>query len=239
MNNLFRATRNPVPFVPFSSQVGLLEKRVQMYTQLSLVDAVSKLGAYNHYPDSDLFLVDLTSAHNNHASDPGTVTLTLAQNAITHWSRPRALPDVLALTDHAHAYLLGLGGGNPDLSQHTVTFDSTMVSGQPVYVSGNGTVDAALADNVTTSEVVGLVLVGASSGNQGVILTEGSVTKADWTAVTGSASLVPATTYYLSDASAGTLTGTAPVTRGNYVVRVGKALSTTVMDIEIAADLLL
>jgi hypothetical protein len=146
------------------------------------------------------------------------------------------------LTDHAHAYLLGLGGGgggDPDLSQHTVTFDSTMVSGQPVYVSGNNSVDAALADNVTTSEVVGLVLTGASSGNSGVILTEGSITKADWTAVVGSASLTPAATYYLSDTTAGALTVTAPTLRGRYVVRVGKALSTTVMDIEIAVDLLL
>lgn len=242
MNNLFRTFLMPQAMVPTSGLTGLLEKRVSLYTPLILGDAVSFIGDFNHSADSDLDLVDVVASHNNHASDPGSVALSLTQNATFNWSRSRGILDVLALSDHAHAYLLGLGGGgggDPDLSKHTATFDSTMVVGQPIYVSGNNTVDLAKADNVTTAEAVGLVLTGATAGDDGEWIAEGSVVKLDWTAITGSAALTPGSTYYLSEITAGMLSASAPTTRGNYVVRVGKALSTTKIDIEIAVDLLL
>lgn len=243
MINNYRTTRMPVPFTPFGS-TGLLEKRVRLYTQLSLIGVVGKNSAYNHYPDSDLFLDDLAASHHNHARDPGASAITLAQSATTNWSRSRALPDALALTDHAHAYLLGLGGGgggsgDPDLSKHTALFDDTAVTGQPVRVTGNNTVGLANADVITTSNAVGLVLTGATSGNSGEYLTEGSVDLADWTLVIGATSLVPGSDYYLSDAAPGLLSDTAPVTRGSCVVHIGTALSTTKMDIEINVDILL
>jgi len=82
------------------------------------------------------------------------------------------------------------------------------------------------------------VLVGASSGDTGTYITEGSVTKLDWTDVVGVTSLTPGATYYL-DTNAGKLTTVAPDGRGSFIVRVGKALSTTKIDIEIAVDILL
>lgn len=243
MINHYPTTRMPVPFTPYGRGAGLIERRVRLYTQINLTEVVGLIGDYNHYVDDDIWLDDAATAHDNHASDPGVSAITLTQSAGFNWSRSRALSEALTLSDYAHAYLLGLGGGgsggDPDLSKHTVTFDSTMVTGQPVYVSGNNSVDAAIANDIVMSEVVGLVLTGATAGNQGVILTEGSVTNLDWTPVAGSASLTPAATYYLSDTTAGILTSAAPTLRGRYVVRVGKALSTTVMDIEIAVDLLL
>jgi hypothetical protein len=44
--------------------------------------------------------------------------------------------------------------------------------------------------------------------------------------------LTPNSTYYLSAATAGALTTTAPSTAGQFVYRVGKAISTTQMDID-------
>ena len=242
MTTFFRAFRTSPVLTPQVGQAGLLVKRAGVVSHMSLADSAAFIGDFNHTAEDDLYLDDVAASHNNHASDPGGVTLSLTQNAGFNWSRSRGILDVLALSDSAHVYLLGMGGGgggDPDLSKHSATFDSTMVAGQPVYVSGSNHVDKAQADNITTSEAVGLVLTGATAGNAGEWIAEGSIVKLDWTAVTGSVSLTSGSTYYLSETTAGLLSESAPTTRGNYVVRVGKALSTTKMDIEIAVDLLL
>lgn len=242
MTTFFRAFRSSSVLTPQQGQAGLLVKRAEVTSHMSLTHSVGFIGDFNHSVENEIDLVDVAASHNNHASDPGSVNLSLTQNATFNWERSRGILDALALSDYVHVYLLGMGGGgggDPDLSKHSATFDSTMVPGQPVYVSGSNSVDKAKADNITTAEAVGLVLTGATAGNTGIWIAEGSVTKLDWTTVTGTALLTPGSTYYLSETDAGQLSDTSPTTRGNYVVRVGKALSTTKMDIEIAVDLLL
>ena len=106
--------------------------------------------------------------------------------------------------------------------------------GQVVYVDGAGSVDLAQANATATSNVIGLVNDSSiASTSAGVIMTDGVIVSADWTAVTGVATLTAGSTYFLDPATAGGLTVTPTTTSGNSLVRVGVALSTTEMEITI------
>lgn len=114
---------------------------------------------------------------------------------------------------------------------------AALVIGAPVYVKSAGKVDNAQADAVATVEVLGLVAVATiayqASGN---IQTDGvlTATTGQWDAITGeTGGLTSGSVYYLDPDTAGKLTLTAPTTDGDFVVRVGKAVSTTVMEITI------
>jgi len=114
---------------------------------------------------------------------------------------------------------------------------AAIVIGAPVYCKSAGKVDNAQADAVATVEVIGLVQVVTiayeSSGN---IQTDGvlAATTGQWDAVTGdTGGLTAGSVYYLDPDTAGMLTTTAPSADGDFVVRVGKATSTTDMEISI------
>jgi len=120
---------------------------------------------------------------------------------------------------------------------------SSIVKGTPVYVFAAGQVKKAQANASGTVEVLGLVYptsIGASA--TGWIITDGILvaTTGEWDAVTGGSSgLTAGSVYYLDPDTAGMLTTTAPGTVGDYVVRVGKALSTTELEITISQPILL
>jgi hypothetical protein len=115
--------------------------------------------------------------------------------------------------------------------------------GTPVYSSGIGTISRAKADSGISAQVTGVVSdpsisVGATGSIQTVeILT---ATTAQWDIVTGQVGgLTEGSNYYLSSSTAGTLTSTAPTVAGQYVVNVGKAISSTQLSINIQAFVLL
>jgi hypothetical protein len=115
--------------------------------------------------------------------------------------------------------------------------------GQPVYPDGDNSVDLAQANASGTVEVLGLVkdtsLASAASGS---IQTDGilAATTGQWDTVTGgSGGLTAGTVYFLDPDTAGMLTSTAPTTVADYVVRIGKAISTTEMEISITQPILL
>jgi hypothetical protein len=124
-----------------------------------------------------------------------------------------------------------------DIPQFTNGNAGSIVIGTPVYSSANSTVDKAKADAVGTANVIGLVFDSsvAASSSGGVILDGILVaTTGQWDAVAGtSGGLTRDTMYYLSAATAGLLTATAPSAAGQFVVCVGIALSTTEMKIDI------
>ncbi len=113
----------------------------------------------------------------------------------------------------------------------------SIVIGMPVYSDANDSVDKAKADAVATVEVLGLVQdTSISAAAAGFIQTDGvlTATTGQWDAVTGDAGgLTAGTVYYLDQTTAGLLTTTAPTTVSQFVVRVGKALSTTKMEITV------
>jgi hypothetical protein len=106
--------------------------------------------------------------------------------------------------------------------------------GMPVYVSAAGSVNKASAGAAGTRQVLGLVKdASIAAAGSGFIQTDGILASADWTAVVGTTTLTAGSVYYLS-ATAGQLTTTAPTGSGNYVCKVGVAISTT--ELEITTD---
>lgn len=127
-------------------------------------------------------------------------------------------------------------GGNSVVSYSGVTDDNVAVA-SPVYFKGTGHVGLAQANDATKAQVAGLCLSIATSTNTATWVTEGSVSRTDWTAITGTALLTPGALYFLDPTLAGALTKTAPITVGQFVVKVGRAESTTDLDIEIEAPI--
>ena len=115
--------------------------------------------------------------------------------------------------------------------------------GTPVYSSAADTVKKAQANASGTVEIVGLVKsTSISASAAGSIQTSGvlAATTAQWDAVAGTTGgLTAGTVYYLDPATAGKITSNAPYTAGQYVVRIGKAISTTELLIDIDAPILL
>lgn len=118
---------------------------------------------------------------------------------------------------------------------------SSIVIGTPVYVKANGNVDKAQANASGTIQILGLVRdTSIAAAASGAIQTDGvlSATTVQWDAVAGTTGgLTPGAVYYLSATTAGLLTETAPTTAGQFVVRVGLALSTTELDISVTAPI--
>lgn len=107
--------------------------------------------------------------------------------------------------------------------------------GTPVYVKANGAVDKANSAAAGTAKVLGLVKdASISASGAGFIQTDGvlAATTGAWDTVTGgSGGLTAGSIYYLST-TAGQLTTTAPSGAGQYVMKVGLAISTTEMEID-------
>ncbi len=117
--------------------------------------------------------------------------------------------------------------------------DATIKIGYPLYLTGAAHVNPAQADAAGTTQVAGISIADVSAGASCKYLTEGRVERSDWTEVAGTTLLSPGVTYFLDPASAGHITTTAPTTIGQYVVRVGRAIDTTTLDIEIGLPILL
>ncbi len=100
------------------------------------------------------------------------------------------------------------------------TADVAVSIGDIVYMSGAGTVDLAQADAPATHLAVGVVTVAAILGGTCEFQTQGIVG--------GFSGLVPNSVYYLSAVTVGGMVSpTDSLTAGQYVVFLGKAISTT------------
>jgi hypothetical protein len=223
--------------VPTNGSVGLLEKHLRASSGLGLSDSVVFLGDFSLSAQNTLTLNSVSEWHNNHANDPASQNLSVSDFATFNIDRERSAENTLSLNDFVHAALDGYvppggGGGDPDLSKYDLTVDQTVVAGQPVYVSGDSTVNLANAGNSSTAQVLGLVSVGASANTTATVLSEGSVNLSDWTAIAGTTNLTPGSLYYLST-TFGHITTTAPSAPTDTVVKIGLAVSTSKIDIEI------
>lgn len=132
------------------------------------------------------------------------------------------------------------GGGD----QHVLTNNNagSIVPGTPVYAVANDAVDKAKADAAGTKNVIGLAEETIVAAALGPITLSGvlTLTTGQWdTAFGTTGGLVKDTKYYLSAATAGLGTATAPTTVGQYVVELGVALSTTELLINIRPAILL
>ncbi len=117
--------------------------------------------------------------------------------------------------------------------------DSTIKIGNPLYLTGVGHVNPAKADAAGTTQVVGLSITDTSATFTCNYLTEGRIERSDWTDIAGVTNLSAGVTYFLDLTLSGRITSTAPSATGQYVVRVGRAVNTTTLDIEIELPILL
>ncbi len=117
------------------------------------------------------------------------------------------------------------------ISMGNASSASTFITGQPVYIAGADLVNLAIANSRITSEVLGVCFEDIPPGLTGKILTRGYLTLADWTDIVGVAALTPGAVYYLDPQTAGTLTSTPPTQSKYYLVRVGRALNTTTLEV--------
>lgn len=120
---------------------------------------------------------------------------------------------------------------------------TALVICSPVYISAVNTVKKAQANAAGTAGVIGLsATVSAAAGASASVQSDGvlSATTAQWDAVAGTTGgLAFGTLYYLDPATAGKITATAPTTAGQYVQPIGRALSTTDLEITIGPSVLL
>jgi hypothetical protein len=105
---------------------------------------------------------------------------------------------------------------------------SAITQGMVVYQTATpGSVDIARANAVGTTHGFGLVAdASIAAAATGVIQFDGPFEMADWTTITGSASLTPGSRYYLSPSVAGKLVTSAalPVAAGSFEQEIGFAL---------------
>lgn len=238
------------PFIPlFSRNVGLIEKRHSVSSWLNLVGTVNFSGDFNHSASNTLLLDYDVEDHVNHGEDPASQSLNLSSNAGQVVERPRAVESVLTLNDHAHAALEGYhppgtGNGDADLTKHIMTASGTINKGQPLYVSSSNTVTTANANpgspipNYSVAYSIGLAGDDATTGQDVTVHCEGSVEQDDWSLVAGTANLTAGALYYL-DSTAGLLTTTPLTTNGLVSIKIGRALTTKKIDIEISDPVIL
>ncbi len=124
---------------------------------------------------------------------------------------------------------------SPDIFNLTNDEAGPIVIGTPVYSDAAGGVKKAKGDAAGTKNVVGLVRdVSIATTVAGAVQTDGvlTATTAQWDAVFGTTGgLTFNTVYWLSPSTSGQGTATVPSTTGQYLVRLGIALSTTDLDI--------
>jgi hypothetical protein len=123
----------------------------------------------------------------------------------------------------------GAGAVSNLVTTLTNNHGSTIVIGRLVYIDTGDNVKLANANAAGTRHVVGMVQdTSVAQSASGTIAFMGlmTATTGQWDVVTGQAGgLTVGATYFLSNVTAGAMTTTAPTT--GYLVRVGRALSTT------------
>ncbi len=113
--------------------------------------------------------------------------------------------------------------GPPGISDYVGTFvaGQDILAGQPVYISRlNSLLMVADSNSYLSAFVIGFAVIDIASGFAGDV-KKGDVTFADWTSLTGTASLQPGYPYFLN--GRGTLSYLPP-TAGGFIC-IGEALT--------------
>jgi hypothetical protein len=220
-------------------QSALKEKRIPVGNGIVFSDAATQVGDKNKAFADTMLLDDEIGLHTVNAEDPGSSTLNFADSADLNMVRVRGIEHADILSQHVH---VSLDGHSPHTGIETSKAAMTINIGQPVYPDSGTTVSLANADIggiPVLGMPIGLALTDATANQVILIATEGSVEQDDWTLVTGSALLTPGAIYFLDGPTAGKLTETALTTDGYMGIRVGRALTTIKMDIEISDGVIL
>lgn len=111
---------------------------------------------------------------------------------------------------------------------------AALPQGSPVYINVDGGIRAADASSVITAGVIGVVqdtLI--ATAVLGRVLTDGTLTVADWTAIAGTATLTVGGVYFLDATTPGMISLTAPSDAGDSLVRIGTAVNGTTLELSV------
>lgn len=205
-------------------KIGLIDWE-QRYWEGVIVSPSDAIVADHHDSYSASFSFEGVLSDNNPEIVPGTTCAGTAKMVTVKAARSSCL----CIAEE-------VGGGSEE-SMYTAETDSPVVVGTPVYLTGAGHIELARANAAGTAPVIGVANEAASTSAQAEYITEGKVTKTDWSAVAGTTTLTVGATYYLSPTTAGRITSTAPIAVGEYVVKVGRATSPLVLDLEIESPI--
>lgn len=115
---------------------------------------------------------------------------------------------------------------------YSMVTDVAVQTGQAVYINGENHLELACADALPRAQGFGLCAFPANAGGNVSVYVDGFISRADWSAITGTLFLTPGKTYYLSNIEPGKLTDTPPTT--GYLLSVGTAIYPDTLDIEIS-----
>jgi len=185
---------------------------------LSTVDRVLSASNALSFTQSDYFIENI--------SDTLSVSYLVAWNK----ERPVSASSTLSFTDNTQ-----FSGGriNEEILLDIIA-DGTVLAGQPIYIKSTGNAALTEYDDATKSSVAGVAVSdggGIPTGNL-TYQTGGHITLTDWSAATGSAMLTPGAPYYLTS-TAGMMSVTPPTGDGEFVVKVGRAVSTDTFALEL------
>jgi len=129
--------------------------------------------------------------------------------------------------------------GTQEPDYNSAEADEEIKAGQTLYLKNNGHVALAKADNIATADVIGIALDNVQATFACRFIDDAKITVSDWTNIIGASNLTIGSVYYLDPDNYGRLTKVAPNTVGDYVVKVGIALTTNTLQIEIERPILL
>lgn len=134
---------------------------------------------------------------------------------------------------------VGVSTGTSQFTQSAETDEATVV-GNAVYVKpSNGHVALSQANAQPAAQCAGLAIEAKAPTLAVLFVSQGKVSIADWTAIIGAASLAAGAAYYVDPSTPGLLTATPPSGIGEFVVRIGRAMSSTLMDVNVEPPMLL
>lgn len=145
--------------------------------------------------------------------------------------RPLTASHTLGISDNVTV----AGGRVGQSTIHEGVANGVVLAGQAVYMQASGYLAVTEADDETKASVAGVAYQSGGGVFSGPLfyLTDGELELSDWSQAAGVTTLTPGAVYYLDPSYDGRLTSTAPTADGVYVVKVGRALTTTMLDIEL------
>jgi len=110
--------------------------------------------------------------------------------------------------------------GNITALKGTYTAGENIAQYDTVYIKSDGKIYKAKANAAATCKIIGIASAAIASSAAGVVYLLGEVTNGSWSWTIG-------VIIFLSAATGGALTETPPSGGGQFVVRIGLAISTT------------
>lgn len=115
----------------------------------------------------------------------------------------------------------------------------TLPRGTPVAIPGTGVGMIRAQADAPATAAIGLLDEDTDPGMSGGVSCGGQFTLADWTDITGAATLAALGVYFLDPSTPGMLTLTPPTTVGQIAQIVGRAFSPTCLDLDPTPPILL